>query len=239
MVGGSLAVLWLRGEDKAEFVSQLYFDAGESCQVRDSVPYQQTLRRTHDGCPAASMVLLSGGMYIYEVVDSAVMWAPKSVDFGACPWLSSTPWKHVAAQHVQGTGRYPNSANRVPIPCQLPQSGARAEYLGTCRRKPVPPSKGCEPTAGGTAWYQRTGGGTGLHDDPYSSHGNRSWSLHRSVRQTPSLCMDCTVSALALIVIPTLAHLPRHGVESQASLSKALYSLCISAYSETHFEQPI
>lgn len=36
----------------------------------------------------------------------------------------------------------------VPVSRQLPQSGARGECLGTCRRNPVPPSNSSEPTAG-------------------------------------------------------------------------------------------
>lgn len=47
--------------------------------------------------------------------------------------------------------------------------------------------------------------------------------------------MDCTVFALALNLVPTLAHLPRQAVDSQTRLSNELYSLCISGYFETHF----
>lgn len=159
------------------------------------------------------------------------LWCLPLAEFHAmesCRCTACASYRKISKLREQGAHSLPvaakRSQNRIP------------RYLPPQARTP---QQGLRAHCGGDAWYQRTGGGTGLHDDPYSSHGNRSWSLHRSVRQTLSLCMDCTVFALALIVIPALAHLPRHGVESQAGLSKALYSLCISAYSETHFEQPI
>lgn len=104
-------------------------------------------------------------------------------------------------------------------PLQLPQIGARGECLGTCRPNPSSkcPSLVSKEIVGDTGSVIKTHERVAI---------NRSKTLY--------LGRDCTVFALALNLVPTLAHLPRQGVDSQTRLSSELYSLCISGYLETH-----